>query len=166
MQPGCNNDALASSAPAAAPGSSSRGDHPDPPAANGKRSLLDRVGIGVSVACAVHCVLAALLAAAPAFAATAAPELGEGFESLETALLWMALGIGAFALVPAYLREHRRVWPLVLFGVGLAFVVSVRAVESEMLELVGTVSGVALIASAHFVNLRARPHSHAADSAH
>lgn len=128
--------------------------------------MLDRVGIGVSVACAIHCVLAALLAAAPAFAATAAPSLGEGFEWLETALLWMALGIGAFALVPAYLREHRRAWPLVLFGLGIALVASVRAVDSETLEVSGTVSGVALIASAHLLNLRARPHRHAADCAH
>ena len=151
MQPGCNNDALAGATC----------DHDARPAKAGKRSALDRVGIGVSLACAVHCVLAALLAAAPAFAATAAPQLGEGLEWLETALLWMALGIGTFALVPAYLREHRRVWPLVLFGVGLALVASVRVVESETLELVGTVSGVALIASAHFLNLRARPHRHA-----
>ena len=123
--------------------------------------MLDRVGIGVSVACAVHCVLAALLAAAPAFAATAAPGLGEGFEWLETALLWIALGVGAFALIPAYLREHRRAWPLVLFGAGLALVASVRAVEVEGAELAGTVSGVALIASAHLLNLRSRHHSHA-----
>ncbi|UJR82770.1 MerC domain-containing protein [Sandaracinus amylolyticus] len=144
MQPGCNNDTVA------------------PVRERGPRSALDRIGIGVSLACAVHCVLAALLAAAPAFAATAAPGLGEGLEWLETALLWIALGVGAFALVPAYLREHRSAWPLVLFVVGLGLVAMVRAVESHSLELAGTVSGVALIASAHFVNLRAshRGHEH------
>lgn len=126
------------------------------------RSLLDRVGIGVSLACAVHCVLAALLAAAPAFAATAAPGLGEGFEWLETALLWIALGVGTVALVPAYLREHRRAWPLVLFVVGLGLVAAVRALEMESLEIAGTVSGVVLIASAHFLNLRSK-HAHAHD---
>lgn len=138
---------------------------PSAPSAGARRSLLDRVGIGVSIACAVHCVLAALLAAAPAFAATAAPHLfasdglGESLEWLETALLWIALGVGAFALVPAYLREHRRISPLVLFALGLGFVASVRAVESDTMEIVGTVSGVFLIASAHFVNLRSR-HRH------
>ncbi|AKF04629.1 MerC domain-containing protein [Sandaracinus amylolyticus] len=141
MQPGCNNDTIAASP--------------------GRRSVLDRIGIGVSLACAIHCVLAALLAAAPAFAATAAPGLGEGFEWLETALLWIALGVGAFALVPAYLREHRSAWPLVLFVVGLGFVAAVRTVDSHVLELVGTVSGVALIASAHLVNLRASHRGHA-----
>ncbi len=110
--------------------------------------------------CAVHCVAAALLAAAPAFAAGTAPALGEGLEWLESGLLWIALGVGASALVPAYLREHRRLLPLIMFGVGLGLIALVRGFESDLLEIAGTVSGVTLIAGAHLVNLRSRGHLH------
>jgi hypothetical protein len=106
-------------------------------------------------------VAAALLAAAPAFAAGTAPALGEGLEWLESGLLWIALGVGTSALVPAYLREHRRLLPLLMFGVGIGFIALVRGFESDVLEIVGTVSGVTLIAGAHLVNLRSRGHLHA-----
>lgn len=104
---------------------------------------------------------AALLAAAPAFAAGAAPALGEGLEWLENGLLWIALGVGASALVPAYVREHRRLLPLLMFGVGLGLIAIVRSFESDVLEIAGTVSGVTLVAFAHLVNLRSRGHAHA-----
>lgn len=149
MQSGCNNDSVAN------------GVVPAP-----RRAWLDRVGIGVSITCAIHCVAAALLAAAPAFAATAAPGLGEGLEHLEGALLWIALGVGTAALLPSYLRDHRSALPLALFLVGLAAIAAARSALATALgpatEIAGTVVGVALVASAHLVNLRlAGPHAHA-----
>lgn len=122
---------------------------------------LDRLGIGVSITCAIHCVGAALLAAAPAFAATASPALGEQFEEAEGALLWIALAVGATALVPAYLRDHRNPAPLGLFAGGIAFLAASRVFEAAGLEIALTVTGVALVASAHVVNLRAHRHTHA-----
>jgi hypothetical protein len=154
VQPSCNNDQIGCACPA-------------PSAHEGSSPWLDRIGIGVSVTCAVHCVAAALLAAAPAFAATAAPGLGESFEWAEGPLLWAALGIGAAALVPAYLREHGRLVPLVLFGLGAACLGTSRIEAIGDLEMPVTVVGVALVASAHVANLRLRhrhghgPHSHA-----
>lgn len=142
MQHGCNNDSTAPSTPA-------------------RSSWLDRVGIGVSITCAIHCIGAALLAAAPAFAASASPALGERFEAAEGALLWVALGVGALALVPAYLRDHRNPAPLGLFGGGIALLAASRAFEAGGLEIAVTVAGVALVASAHLVNLRVHRHRHA-----
>lgn len=126
----------------------------------GRAPWLDRLGIGVSITCAIHCVAAGLLAAAPAFAATAAPELGAQFEWAEGALLWAALGVGTLALVPAYLREHHRPLPLALFGAGLALLALSRTIDADFVEIGGTVAGVALVAGAHVLNLRARPHTH------
>lgn len=130
-----------------------------------RRAWLDRLGVGVSITCGIHCVGAALLAAAPAFAASTAPALGEGLEWLEGALLWIALGVGSIALVPSYLREHRNVLPLILFALGIGVIALVRSASDE-LEIAGTVTGVALVASAHLVNLRSRGRLHAHDHAH
>lgn len=137
MQPACNND----------PGA-------------GRRSWLDRVGIGVSITCAIHCVGVAVLAAAPAFAASASSGLGERLESFEGALLWCAIAIGAIALVPAYLRDHRKPLPLALFGSGIALLAASRVLEASGLEIAITVVGVALVASAHALNLRAHRELH------
>lgn len=158
MQSDCNNDSVAARATTFSP--KAEGGREASPAG---RAWLDRLGVGVSITCAIHCVAAALLAAAPAFAAGTAPALGEGLEWLETALLWIALGIGTFALLPSYLREHRNALPLVLFALGIGVIALVRGFDSDMAEIVGTVSGVGLVASAHLVNLRSRGrlHSHA-----
>lgn len=158
MQPGCNNGSTASpAAPARIPRVARRHDHDH---AHPRAPWLDRLGIGVSITCAVHCVGAAILAAAPAFAATASPALGERFETAESALLWVALGIGALALVPAYLREHRRPLPLALFTGGLACLVASRLIDASGLEIAGTVAGVALVSSAHLLNIRAHRAAH------
>ncbi len=61
MQPDCNN--ATSHEPSDSPASSHR--------------WLDRMGIGVSITCAVHCVGAALLAAACLRGATAFPGLDD-----------------------------------------------------------------------------------------
>jgi hypothetical protein len=135
------------------------------------RSWLDRVGIGVSIACAVHCVGTALLAAAPALAASAAPRLVHGLEWAEHVFLVMALGVGSLALIPSFVR-HRRSLPLILFGAGLGVLVGAHLVELplEGLELIGTSLGVACITAAHVLNLRASAgadgHAHAHGHAH
>lgn len=139
MQHGCKNDSIANSG---APG-----------------PWLDRIGIGVSLTCAIHCIAAAVLAAAPAFAATAAPGLGEQFEWAESALLWAALAVGLLALLPAY-RHSRRPGPLVVFGVGLGCLLASRTFEPASAEIAATVLGVALVAAAHVLNLLGR-HAHA-----
>lgn len=155
MQSGCNNDYVATAS-----------SEPQPGARPARRAWLDRLGVGVSITCAVHCIGAALLAAAPAFAASTAPALGEGLEWLEGALLWIALGIGSFALVPSYLREHRRALPLVLFALGLAVIAVSRWLDTEALEIGGTVTGVALVAGAHVANLRSRSRFHSGAHSH
>lgn len=129
-------------------------------------ATLDRVGIGVSIACAIHCVGAALLAASPAFAASLVPSLGESLEWAETAFLWMALGVGLVALLPAYLREHRKPLPLVLFVTGIGLVALGHVLELAGAEIAGTVTGVAAVSTAHFLNLRARGHHAHAGHAH
>jgi MerC mercury resistance protein len=127
-----------------------------------RRPWLDRLGIGVSVTCAIHCIGAAILAAAPAFAASAAPGLSERLEWLEGPLLWAAMGIGIFALLPAYLRTHRNPLPMALFAVGMVVLGAAHFAGSRSVEILGTVLGVVFVTSSHFLNLRSSGHDHSA----
>ena len=122
------------------------------------QSLYDKLGIGVSLTCAIHCVITALLSLLPTMGMSALT--GAAMEWLELPLLFGALSVGLFALVPTYLREHKSARPIQLFGTGIAFVVASRFF-SGMTETALTVVGVVFVASAHVVNLRLHAAHHA-----
>lgn len=109
--------------------------------------LSDRLGVGVSATCAVHCAAMGSLSLAPSLSSSLA-----FLESIEWPLLVMALVIGLWSLVPAY-RKHHRWQPLGLFLVGLAHLFVSRVVEGNA-EIIITVLGVSCIATAHAINLR------------
>ncbi len=129
--------------------------------APGSHDLADRLGIGVSLTCAVHCAAMGALSLAPSLVGAT----GEALESIEVPLLAGALVIGLYSLVPAYRSEHGRPQPLGLFLAGLGLLCVSRLVEGPA-EIGTTVLGVGLVAAAHVLNLRfcARSHEHASAS--
>jgi hypothetical protein len=129
----------------------------------GAHDLADRMGIGVSLTCAVHCAAAGALSVAPSFVGLGAHGGGLGgvLEMMVALLLACALVIGLYSLVPSYRNEHRNAQPIALFLFGLGQLVLSRFVEGP-LEIGLTVVGVAFIASAHLVNLRACARAHRA----
>ena len=122
------------------------------------QSVFDKLGIGVSLTCAVHCVITALISLLPTLGVSA---FGPTMEWLELPLLFGALCVGLFALLPTYLREHRKPLPLGLFGIGISFIVASRFF-AELPETALTVIGIAFVATAHVVNLRLHAAHHAA----
>lgn len=116
-----------------------------------RQSWFDKLGIGVSLTCAVHCVITALVSLLPTLGFSAAT--GQAMEWLELPLLVGALGIGLFALVRPYLHEHKNVLPVVLFSIGMTAIVASRFVPG-LYETVLTVVGITFVATAHVVNLR------------
>jgi hypothetical protein len=145
--------------------------HPTDAERNG---LFDRLGIGVSMTCAVHCILSSLVALAPALGlgGVSGPGMfgvGTAMEWLELPLLLGALVIGLWALVPPYLRDHRKPLAVRLFLVGIGLIFSSRLVvgplETSPLETGLTVVGVIFVASAHVANLRAHSAHHRAQHA-
>jgi hypothetical protein len=119
---------------------------------------LDRIAIGLSSLCLVHCIATVLLAAtlASAGAALANPAWHEiGFT--------LAMLIGAVALGRGY-AAHRDVRPLLIGGAGLALM-GVGLIRAEGLpEIASTMTGVVLLAIAHRLNARrhlAGGHHHA-----
>jgi hypothetical protein len=116
---------------------------------------LDRLGVGISLGCAVHCVASALATLVPSLVADVVPWL----ERLEWPFLIGAAVVGASSLLPAY-RRHLEVRPIALFSVGMVLLSASRLVEGP-LELALTISALFGIATAHLLNLRACAAPHA-----
>ena len=115
------------------------------------RFRLDRVGVVLSGLCAVHCVAGLVLVTL----------LGlSGGVLLNPAIhevgLVLAVGIGALGLGAGVLR-HRRIGVLLMGLLGLALMATALRVEHGPHEALLTIAGVALLASAHWRNLR---HAH------
>lgn len=111
----------------------------------------DRVAIGLSVLCMVHCV-------GVSFAAVMAPALGLLFVRTEHEVHWVLLGVAVplsvIALWRGYRRHHRSgcvalgVVGLVLMTLGVSHLLA-RALETPL-----TLIGVTLLLVAHLQNLR------------
>lgn len=116
---------------------------------------LDRIGVGISLSCAIHCIATGLISLAPA----AFGFEGSGIawlEFLEWPFLLGAAVVGVVSLLPSYRHHHER-RPLALFGVGMSLLAASRFVEGPA-EIVITTVGVVTIATAHLLNLRACKH--------
>jgi len=105
----------------------------------------DLLGFWGSLTCALHCAALPLLLGYSTFQVLAEPWL-------EVMMIAFALLVAIYALLPAYYKIHRKALPLFLLILGLVLILIGISVESSIVELIGTVAGACLIASAHLVN--------------
>lgn len=108
---------------------------------------LDMVGISASFACAVHCVVVALLlGVAPVSSLLAAAWI-------DWAFLGASVLIGLASLIPGY-RTHQLRTPLVLFVSGVAMLVTLRAmhVGPSVFEVLVVILAATLLVTAHWKN--------------
>jgi hypothetical protein len=127
---------------------------PDQPAERRAIGRLDRLAIGLSSLCVIHCIATVVLAAtlASAGAALANPAWHEvGFA--------LAMLFGAVALGRGF-ATHRRVRPLLFGGGGLALMGIGLALPHGGWEIGCTVAGVLLLAFAHRLNAGHHSHAH------
>jgi len=112
----------------------------------------DRVGLWVAAICALHCaLLPLLLALLPSLGASWlwGADIDQSFAVFAAILGLVALGLG--------FRQHGVLapWLALLPGLALLFIASFSPVHSHGLEhLLLMLGGGALIAAAHFLNLR------------
>jgi hypothetical protein len=116
-------------------------------------ALWDRVGIGASALCLVHCLLTSvLLAALPLLNLSVLHN-----ERIHQILAVFIVGVGGLAFFPGY-RRHRRPLPLLLGAAGLALLLSAAFAVGPALghawETPLTIAGGALMVCAHYLNLR------------
>lgn len=113
------------------------------------RDLFDRLAIGLSAICLVHCaatvIFVAVLATAGGFLLhPAIHEIGLGL-----AILLAIVGLGRGFI------QHRRPVPIALGTAGIALMAIALTVPHGPAEAVYTMFGVAFVAVAHLLNRRA-----------
>jgi hypothetical protein len=112
------------------------------------RARLDRVGLTLSVLCAVHCVGTLVLVAGLGIGGSVLLNPAIHRTGLILAMLIVAVAIGAGAL------RHRRPAPFVIAMTRQTIMGGAIAAPAEIEETVLTIIGVGLVAIAHVLNVR------------
>jgi hypothetical protein len=112
------------------------------------RDRLDRIGLSLSVLCAVHCVGTLVLVAGLGLGGSVLLDPAIHRVGLVLAIVIVAVAIGAGAL------RHRKPAPFVIAMMGLTFMGGAMAAPREFEEAVLTIIGVTLVACGHVLNVR------------
>ncbi len=116
----------------------------------------DALGVGTSVACAIHCALLPLFL-------SSLPVLGIELidnVSFEYTMIFLALGIGSYSLWHGYKRHHHSLIPLLMFSLGILLLFAKQVWHQYQYYILPF--AVLLIIAAHFLNYRScRVHNHA-----
>jgi hypothetical protein len=114
-----------------------------------QRIGLDRLAIGLSGLCLIHCIGTLLFVATMASAGSVllAPEFHEIGLALALLIGIVALGHGLYV--------HRRPLPLAIGAVGLALMATALTLHHGVGEALCTIAGVLLVAAGHQLNRRA-----------
>jgi hypothetical protein len=116
----------------------------------------DAMGIGASLACAIHCALLPLfLSSLPLFGINIIHHPG-----FEVGMIVLALCIGTYSLWHGYRKHHHSLVPLALFFTGFIFLVLKQFFIHYETWLLAP--AMLFIVTAHLLNLRfCRVHGHA-----
>ena len=122
-------------------------------AINPIRQRLDRVGIGLSGLCALHCLASIVLVSGLGLGGGFffAPDIHRWGLVVATLIAGVAIGWGAM--------RHKMAAPFVIAMTGLTFMGGALAVPHGYKEAILTIIGVALVSLGHILNLR---HCHSA----
>ena len=112
------------------------------------RGRLDRVGLTLSVLCAVHCVGTLVLVAGLGLGGSILLNPAIHRVGLALAMLIAGVAIGMGAL------RHRRPAPFVVAMMGLSFMGGGLAVPHGIEEAVLTIIGVSFLSAGHVLNVR------------
>lgn len=112
----------------------------------------DRLAIGLSGLCVVHCIATTVLVA---MLSAAGGVLGS--ELIHEVGLTLAMGIGAFALYRGIL-EHGFMMPSAVGGLGLGVMAGALTLPHDGTEAAATIVGVLILALGHDLNRRGTIH--------
>jgi hypothetical protein len=116
-------------------------------------SRLDRIAMGLSGLCAVHCVATAALLG---LLASAGGLLGKPI--IHEVGLSLAMILGGFALGRG-IREHGFILPSAVGAAGLAIMGYAMSLHETGYEPIVTIAGVSVLALGHRLNMMAKHHS-------
>jgi len=108
----------------------------------------DALGIGASVACAIHCaVLPLLISSLPIFGINIINNI-----AFEYFMILLAFGIGSFSLLHGYRKHHHNYIPVLLFTLGILLLFAKQLWHEYQFWLLPF--AVIFIVSAHIRNFR------------
>ncbi|MGI8951178.1 MAG: MerC domain-containing protein [Chitinophagaceae bacterium] len=108
----------------------------------------DAVGVGASVACAIHCALLPLVVSSlPLFGINIINNI-----SFEIFMIALAFCVGAYSLHHGWKKHHQNWKPLIVFSAGILFLFAKQIWHN--LEFWFLTPAVVLIVTAHFLNYR------------
>lgn len=110
---------------------------------------LDKIGIGASLLCAIHCAALPVLF-------TTLPLLGVELlenEKVELGFILFSLVVGSVALYNGYKKHHHKK-PLALFITGISLLLFANFFLEESTETIVKMAGAATIILAHVLNWR------------
>ena len=108
----------------------------------------DALGIGASLACAIHCALLPLFL-------SSLPILGINIINnsfFEVLMILIALIIGIYSLSHGYKKHHHKILPLILFTAGMIMLLMKQFFHQN--QILFLIPAVILIISAHYINYR------------
>ena len=109
---------------------------------------LDKVGIGASLLCAIHCALLPVLF-------TTLPLMGVELlenENLELGFILLSLIVGCFALYNGYKKHHQKILPICVFVAGIALLLFASFWLEDNMETIVKIAGAAFVITAHILN--------------
>ena len=116
----------------------------------------DAIGIGASLACAIHCALLPLFF-------SSLPLLGINVlhnTGFELGMIVLSFAIGAYSLYHGYKKHHHSYKPIILFTIGIALMLSRMIFRN--IEIILLFPAAFFIIIAHVNNhMRCRVHNHA-----
>jgi hypothetical protein len=124
----------------------------------------DALGVGTSLACAIHCaVLPLLFTTVPLFGINIVHN-----RAFEWSMIGIALIVGIQALWHGFQRHHHSRMPVLLLLTGFVFLI-IKEWTADNLHLLLVIIAVSFIVSAHYINYRLcrkANHCHAGDCDH
>ena len=108
----------------------------------------DALGIGTSIACAIHCaLLPVLLTTLPVFGIDIIHNL-----FFEWGMIALAFVVGSYSLFHGYIKHHRSFTPVIIFSIGFVFLILKQVFHEREIPLL--IVAVIFIISAHYYNYR------------
>jgi hypothetical protein len=111
---------------------------------------LDRAGMTASSLCAIHCLLMPLVVALLPIAGIR----WLASEQAEWVMVGISVMIGLASLLPSYIRHHRRKAALIVFIMGVLFILIGRTLfaGAEQVEPFLVIYGALAVAASHVIN--------------
>jgi hypothetical protein len=125
----------------------------------------EALGIGASLACAIHCAITPLLLSSlPLFGVNIVHNIW-----VEVGLLSIAFGIGISTLWHGYKKHHHHIITIGIFSIGILLFVLHQFIQFPYSTLIFVLPGVIAIIAAHLLNhryCRMAKHCHTDDCNH